>query len=300
MQSFPTIAVFARRYLLWLFPRRSQMNTPASATLRTRVKRHIKWPLIALVASLPDSVQSALFMPKVRRFGERVPVLRTVYTGCYRTHPIDRTLGTDTGGIFPPEPLFGVGIECGNLPYMGAQPSIVRRALKQLGDVCGHTFIDIGCGKGRPMIVATEFPFEAVLGYDLAAPLVAIANRNAKIVARAHPERTPMQAFVADALELRFTQRRLVIFLFNPFGASVISMLLSSLERALAEGSVEALRVVYMFPVCAHVFDGSPMLVRDWSADLPYEPDEIGYGNEYDRNVVVWKSVERKTDESSS
>jgi hypothetical protein len=139
-----------------------------------------------------------------------------------------------------------------------------------------------------------------VLGYDLAAPLVAIANRNAKIVARAHPERTPMQAVVGDALELRFTQRKLVIFLFNPFGASIISMLLKSLEGALAEGSVETLRVVYMYPVCAHLFDESPMLVRDWSAHLPYASDEIGYGTEYDRDVVIWKSVEKKTDESSS
>jgi SAM-dependent methyltransferase len=255
------------------------------------VKRRIKWPLIALVALLPDSLQSVLFIPRVRRLGERVPVLRVVYTGCYRTHPIDRELGTDTGGLFPPEPLDGIGAESGNLPYMGSQPSIVRRVLSQLGDVRGHTFIDVGCGKGRSMMVATEFPFDAVLGYDLAAPLVGIANRNARIVARAHPERTPMQAFSADALELEFAHRKLVIFLFNPFGSSVMSMLLDSLERALADGSIETLRVVYIYPVCAHLFDASPMLARDWSGCVPYDPAEIGYGTEERQDVVTWKSV---------
>jgi len=276
------------------------MSTPAFATLKTRVKRRIKWPLIALVALLPDSLQSALFMPHVRRFGERVPVLRVVYTGCYRTHPIDRELGTDTGGIFPPEPLDGFGAESGNLPYMGSQPSIVRRVLVQLGDVRGHTFIDVGCGKGRPMIVATEFPFDAVLGYDLAARLVDVANRNAKIVARAHPERTPMQAFAADALELEFTQRKLVIFLFNPFGSSVMSRLLGNLERALAEGAIETLRVVYIYPVCAHLFDASPMLARDWSGCVPYETDEIGYGTEDRQDVVTWKSIAKPEHELAS
>lgn len=276
------------------------MSTPASATLKTRVKRRIKWPLIALVALLPDSVQSALFIPGIRRFGERVPVLRVVYTGCYRTHPIDRELGTDTGGIFPPEPLDGFGPQSGNLPYMGSQPSIVRRVLAQLGDVHGHTFIDVGCGKGRPMIVATEFPFDAVHGYDLAVPLVDIANRNANIVARAHPERTPMRAFAADALELKFTHRKLVIFLFNPFGTSVMSMLLNSLERALAEGSIETLRVIYIYPVCADVFDASPALTRDWSGSVSYEPGEIGYGTEDSQDVVIWKSVAKAEHESSS
>jgi SAM-dependent methyltransferase len=271
------------------------MSTPASLTLRKRVKRRIKWPLIALVALLPDRIQSVLFMPGVRRLGERVPVLRVVYSGCYRTHPIDRELGTDTGGIFPPEPLDGdgSGADLGNLPYMGSQPSIVRRALAQLGDVRGHTFIDIGCGKGRPMIVATEFPFDAVLGYDLATPLVDIANRNAKIVARAHPERTPMQAFSADALELKFTQRDLVIFLFNPFGAGVMSMLIRNLERALWDGSIETLRVVYYYPTCTHVLDASPVLERDWSACVQYEPHEIGYGTEERLDVIIWKSVAR-------
>jgi len=275
------------------------MNTPASATLKTRVKHRIIWPLIALVALLPDSIQSVLFIPGVRRVGERVPVLRVVYTGCYRTHPIDRELGTDTGGIFPPEPLYGFGAECGNLPYMGSQPSIVRRVLAQLGDVRGHTFIDVGCGKGRPMIVATEFPFEAVLGYDLAAPLVEMANRNAKIVARAHPERTPMQAFSADALGLKFAHRKLVIFLFNPFGQSVMSALLSSLERALADGSIETLRVIYIYPVCAHVLDASPVLARDWSACVPYELNEVGYGTEDRQDVIIWKSVAARELESS-
>jgi hypothetical protein len=85
------------------------MSTPASAAFKSRVKRRIKWPLIALVALLPDRVQSVLFIPSVRRLGERVPVLRVVYTGCYRKHPIDRELDTDTGGIFPPQPLYGFG-----------------------------------------------------------------------------------------------------------------------------------------------------------------------------------------------
>jgi hypothetical protein len=72
-----------------------------------------------------------------------------------------------------------------------------------------------------------------------------------------------------------------------------MSMLINSLERELADGSIETLRVVYIYPVCAHVLDASPALVRAWSACVPYEPDEIGYGTEDRQDVIIWKSVAR-------
>jgi hypothetical protein len=45
-------------------------------------------------------------------------------------------------------------------PYAGSQPSIIRTALKALGSLDCFTFIDLGCGKGRPL-----------LGVPLQAPL---------------------------------------------------------------------------------------------------------------------------------
>ncbi|MDR5806269.1 class I SAM-dependent methyltransferase [Caballeronia sp. LZ001] len=269
------------------------MNTTMSMSFKTRMKRTIKWRLIAVVAALPDWVQTLLFVSWIRRFGERVPVLRVLYNGCYRTHPIDRMLGTDTGGIYPPESDSGPGADAGNLPYMGSQPSIVRHALQQLGDVRGSTFIDIGCGKGRPMIVATEFPFDAVLGYDLAEPLIEIANRNAEIVARRFPQRIRMQAFVENALELAFPKGDLVVFLFNPFGAALMATLLNNLEKAVADATIRKLTVVYIYPVCAHVFDQSPILTRQLSCSIPYDSHEIGYGAESEQTVIVWSNAAR-------
>lgn len=240
-----------------------------------------------MIACLPDWVQHLLFIPWVRRVMNHVPILRVIYTGCYRTHPIDRLLGTDTGGIIPPEPV----PESENLPYMGSQPSIVRRALEKLGDVSGYTFIDIGCGKGRPLIIATEFPFDAVLGYDLSGPLVKIANENAAIIARRFPERTPMSAFEANALELELPPGKLVVFLFNPFGASLIAALLRNLENGLAAGTIQDLFVVYDHPECAKVFDGSSALVRCSTTTFPYASDELGYGTEDRQDVIIWRRV---------
>jgi hypothetical protein len=41
------------------------------------------------------------------------------------------------------------------------------------------------------------------------------------------------------------------------------------------------------------------MLARDWSACVPYEPGEIGYGTEDRQDVIIWKSVPTRQHESS-
>jgi SAM-dependent methyltransferase len=269
------------------------MDTSPTGGFGKRLKRRIKWPLITVVASLPDPVQTMLFIPRIRRFAQRVPVLKVVYTGCYRTHPIDKALGTDTGDIEPPEAIYGYGLEAGSFPNMASQPSVVRCALQQLGDLRDHAFIDIGCGKGRPMIVATEFPFRQVIGYDFAVRLVDVANRNAQIVARRFPRRVPMRAYVADALEFDFPPGKLVVYLFNPFGLKTMTRLLANLVAAHERGSVEAFSVVSCHPVCADVFDSSPVLVRHYCASMPYAEEEIGYDAVTHQNVCIWKTRPR-------
>ncbi|KIG05672.1 hypothetical protein BurMR1_0757 [Burkholderia sp. MR1] len=260
---------------------------------RKRLKRRVKWPLIAIVAALPDSVQTLLYLPRVRKFAQHVPVLKVVYTGCYRTHPLDKELGTETGGVEPPEAIYGDDKNAGSFPYMGSQPSTVRLALRQLGDLRDHAFVDIGCGKGRPMIVATEFPFREIIGYDLASRLVDIANRNARIVARRFPERVPMRAYAADALQADFPPGKLVVYLFNPFGIQTMAQLLDSLTAAYERGAIEALSIVYLNPLCKELFDASPILDCRFSASVPYAADEIGYDEGVTQSVRIWTTRPR-------
>jgi SAM-dependent methyltransferase len=40
------------------------------------------------------------------------------------------------------------------------------------------TFIDIGCGKGRALLLASKFGFQRILGLELSSRLVAVAKTN--------------------------------------------------------------------------------------------------------------------------
>jgi SAM-dependent methyltransferase len=237
-------------------------------------------------------VQRAMFTPPIRRICIRVPVLRAVYSGCLRRHPIDLQYGTDTSGFVDPLALQHDASLVSQLrPYMGSQPTIIRRALDALGDITGYTFIDIGCGKGRPMIVASEYPFALALGYDISADLVRTANANAVVMARRYPQRPPIRALHANVSDLQFPSGNVVVFMFNPFGPELMASLLEKIEAALASGALEHLFIVYDNPVCGEVFDGSRDLKRWFAEGFAYDHNEVGFGPEERENVVIWQSV---------
>jgi SAM-dependent methyltransferase len=254
--------------------------------------RALKQPLLNAVARLPDGVQRAMFMPPIRRICIRVPVLRAVYSGCLRRHPIDLQYGTDTSGLVDPLTLQRDASLVGQLrPYMGSQPTIIRRALDTLGDISGYTFVDIGCGKGRPMIVASEYPFALALGYDISADLVRTANANAVLMARHFPQRPPMRALHANVADLQVPSGNVVVFMFNPFGPELMAALLQKLEGALDSGAIDHLFIVYDNPVCGDVFDGSRHLRRWFSGLFAYDNNEVGFGPEDQESIVIWQSV---------
>jgi SAM-dependent methyltransferase len=255
--------------------------------------RHtLKQPVLNAIAKLPDGVQRAMLTTPVRHVCTRVPLLRAVYTGCLRRHPFDLQYGIDTSGLVDALPSKLDQRLAGQLnPYMGSQPSIIRRALDTLGDVTGYTFVDIGCGKGRPLIVASEYPFANVLGFDIGADLVKTANANGATIAKRFPTRPPIRAIHADVTDMVVPSGNIVLFLFNPFGPELIATLLRKLEASLASGVVEHLFVVYDNPVCGDIFDASRSLQRWFAEMLAYAPHELGFGPLEREGVVIWQSV---------
>ena len=275
-----------------MFTIHESMRTTTYGGPRSTLARALRQQLLNAMARLPDSVLRAMFARPVRRVCIRLPVVRAVYTGCLRRHPIDLHYGTDTSGLVEPVAPKGGAQFAGQLrPYMGSQPTIIRRALDTLGDLSGYTFVDIGCGKGRPMFVASEYPFSLALGYDISADLVRTANANAVVMARRFPQRPPIRALHADVADLTVPAGKTVVFLFNPFGPELMASLLEKLEAALASGAIQHLFVVYDNPVCGEVFDRSRHLRRWFSGVFPYARDEMGFGPEDQEAVVIWQST---------
>lgn len=237
-------------------------------------------------------IYEALWAPRVKRVLERVKVVRRIYNGWERRHPFDVAHGLDTSGYLAPaecapdDAAMASQITC----YGGSQPSIVRAGLAQLPDREHYGFVDIGCGKGRPLAVASELSFARVVGIEIASELAAAARSNAAILAARFPDRPRIEIRVDDATKPTAAGQRVVYFMYHAFGAELVTRLVESIERQLRDGLQHAF-FVYYNPVHAELLDRSPHFTRWSAAVLPYAADELGFGPDVRDTVVVWQSL---------
>jgi SAM-dependent methyltransferase len=240
---------------------------------------------------LRTPVSRFLHRPFVRRRLERLPVARRFYRGWARTHPIDLLYGVDTSGMVPVTDLrVDPALASHMSPYAGSQPSIIRGAIATLPDLAEHCFIDLGCGKGRPLLVASEFPFRRIVGVELAPDLVTVARANAASIRRHFPERPAIELVQDNAARFRLPAGKVVLFCYHSFDAEIFAQVVDAIEEGLA-GPVEHLFVIYYNPVWGDLLDRSPVLKRWYAGTLPYHSSELGFGPDREDSVVIWQSV---------
>jgi hypothetical protein len=157
-------------------------------------------------------------------------------------HPFDVEHGTDTGGLTP-----GVELKTGhendrhNTAYYGIAPSLFRRLIAQWRKLqpphrlSSYSFIDIGAGKGRAMLLASEFNFREVVGVELHPELARRCRRNLRLWQAAHADTAPLRLVEGDATEFTFPPGPCVVYMFNPFEAPVVRRFLRTIEAQFAD-----------------------------------------------------------------
>lgn len=87
------------------------------------------------------------------------------------------------------------------------------------------TFVDLGAGKGRVLLLGSRFPFKRLIGVEFARELVETARQN---IERFHSRAEMVHA---DAADYRFPSDNLVVYLYNPFGPDVLRPVIRSLRE---------------------------------------------------------------------
>jgi SAM-dependent methyltransferase len=228
--------------------------------------------------------------PIARGLLRGIPGAKLLYgSGWEAVHPFDRIHGTHTSGFVPADQLPALeAARAHAIFYAGSQPSVLREGLKALPPLETCTFVDLGCGKGRPLLVASEFPFRDILGVELSPELAKVAERNAAIIAERFPDRTPIRIEVGDASNLPIPSGDAVLFLYHPFGAELIAKVVQRVEAAL-RSEPRSIYIVYYNPIAAHCFDASPLLTRRFARQISCAPEEIGYGPDESDAVIIWQ-----------
>jgi SAM-dependent methyltransferase len=168
------------------------------------------------------------------------------------TRSVSTSRGTEIGGLRLAGPRRDAFMY---LPSRARNARSLLRAIP-LGDPAGYTFIDLGSGAGRVLFIAAEFAFQRVIGLELAAELHQIAQEN---IRRFHSPRKRCDNIVSihtSAADYDFPNENLVIFLFNPFGPSVLRDVLKNLDHSLQRNKRRAFLAV-LYPEYKEVIDKS-------------------------------------------
>jgi SAM-dependent methyltransferase len=96
-----------------------------------------------------------------------------------------------------------------------------------------YVFVDYGSGKGRALLLASEFPFKRVIGLEFSPELHATAQQN---IAKYHPpERkcAAVESLCMDFLDFVLPLEPLVLFFFNPCDTTMLVRTLARIQQSL-------------------------------------------------------------------
>lgn len=167
-------------------------------------------------------------------------------------HPFDLEFGTRTSGL-----IAGRHLNAGRrgdrhvTAYYAIAPSVFQNILvrwrrcESVAPIDAYTFIDLGAGMGRALLLATEYPFRTVLGVEQHPTLARIARKNLALWRVARRISMPTRVYCRDAANFALPPGPCLVFLFNPFGAPVLRRLLRHWKQNAArrEGPVDILYV---------------------------------------------------------
>lgn len=114
--------------------------------------------------------------------------------------------------------------------------------------VDGFTFIDLGSGKGRTLLMAASYPFRRIIGMELLGELNAVAARNIAGYRGDAQQCFAIESHTGDARYFPFPAEPTVLYLFNPFPRHIWREVLSHLDASL-HAAPRKVYVIYHNPV---------------------------------------------------
>ncbi len=123
-----------------------------------------------------------------------------------------------------------------NSSYQPIESPLFQEMLNALGiDYGPFTFIDIGCGKGRPLLMASEYAFRQIIGIEFLPELHAIAEANIRRFPDERKRCRQIEARLADATGFEFPSEPLVVFMFHPLPESGFRRVIANLAQSVRE-----------------------------------------------------------------
>lgn len=125
-------------------------------------------------------------------------------------------------------------------PYFATEPWLFEQIMQALpADLSSYTFIDLGSGKGRVLLMASDYPFKRITGVEVMAKLCQAAHKNIAGYASNGQQCRRIEVLCMDARDFEFPVDPLVVYLFNPFSEPTFAAVLERLRQSLLKSPRE-------------------------------------------------------------
>jgi len=115
-------------------------------------------------------------------------------------------------------------------------------------------FVDFGCGKGRVLLIASEFGFREVRGVEFAHELCEIAKKNYDVYKAKTGFSKECRIIECDATNYAINTDENVFFMFDPFDETILIKVLSNIAASLQTQRRKIL-IIYHRPKYDHIIE---------------------------------------------
>lgn len=166
----------------------------------------------------------------------------------------ERKYGINTIGVDELDSLEDIGIDTSHASkYLPVDYFVLEKLMdyvKTLNDNNG--FLDLGCGKGRVLVVAAEYGFNPVIGLDFHPKLSLEALQLTNTMKERFPK-TSFKVINNDAFYFEIPGNVSTIFLFNPFDEVIMSGVMGNILKS-QQITPRTIRVLYANPIHKDLF----------------------------------------------
>jgi hypothetical protein len=96
-------------------------------------------------------------------------------------------------------------------------------------------FIDLGSGKGRTLLMASDYPFRLIIGAEIIPELHETAQQNIQRYRSENQKCFALEAWLGDARQFPFPPEPMLVYLFNPFPEDILRTVLERIRESVEQ-----------------------------------------------------------------
>lgn len=145
--------------------------------------------------------------------------------------------------------------------YQPTRAIPLRKLFNALMIPKGRIFVDFGCGKGRVLMIASEFGFKELRGIEFSPELCKIARNNCAMYKQKTGVGAKFDIIESDATAYSINDDEDVFFLFQPFDGVILNEVLKNIIASLTE-KPRKIFIIYLNPVHGDIIENQGLCVK--------------------------------------